>query len=281
MDYIPLKDHVDLSAEMGWKYSLVDADWDIMKNGNIDQLIEYAHSQGVELFIWYNSGGPNNRVMWYFNLTDDIANRLLREGIPSQVMNKLKPIVNVGFFPEEEYYDKLRELLGDTHFDAFGEKIFLAARNRNARPRDRFYEDDIREIEFRELKAKGVRGLKLDFFASDKQEIIKMYINIFREAARNQILINTHGSTIPRGWSKTFPNLLTMQGRLFRRWTGTGRSARDVQVSVAMRRFTGIWGTVRRLKAHRSNTCTGNQGFTASSWDQRWGTNSTSYLLPS
>jgi hypothetical protein len=221
MDYIPLKDHVDLSAEMGWKYSLVDADWDIMQNGNIDQLIEYAHSKEVELFIWYNSGGPNNRVMWYFNLTDDIANGLLREGIPSQVMNKLKPIVNVGFFPEEEYYDKLRELLGDDHFEAYGEKIFLAARNRNARPRDRFYEDDIRENEFRELQTKGVRGLKLDFFASDKQEIIKMYINIFREAAKNKILINTHGSTIPRGWSKTFPNLLTMEAVMGAEMYGT------------------------------------------------------------
>jgi hypothetical protein len=221
MDYIPLKDHVDLSAEMGWKYSLVDADWDIMKNGNIDQLIEYGHQQGVGLFIWYNSGGPNNRVMWYFNLTDDIAKRLVHEGVPSQVMNKLKSIVNSGFFSEEEYYGKLRELLGDNHFDAYGEKIFLAARNRNARPRDRFYENDIRENEFRELKEKGVRGLKLDFFASDKQEIIKMYINIFREAAKNHILINTHGSTIPRGWSKTFPNLLTMEAVMGAEMYGT------------------------------------------------------------
>jgi hypothetical protein len=221
MNYIPLANHVDLSAEMGWKYSLVDADWDIMINGNIDQLIEYAHSRDVELFIWYNSGGPNNRVMWYFNLTEDIANRLVREGVPNQVMSKLKPIVNVGFFPEEEYYGKLRELLGDNHFDAYGEKIFLAARNRNARPRDRFYEDDIRENEFKELKEKGVRGLKLDFFASDKQEIIRMYINIFREAARNHILINTHGSTIPRGWSKTFPNLLTMEAVMGAEMYGT------------------------------------------------------------
>jgi alpha-glucosidase len=66
-----------------------------------------------------------------------------------------------------------------------------------------------------------VRGLKLDFFASDKQEIIKMYINIFREAARNQILINTHGSTIPRGWSKTFPNLLTMEAVMGAEMYGT------------------------------------------------------------
>jgi alpha-glucosidase len=211
MDYIPLKDHVDLSKEMAWRYSLVDADWDIMVNGDIDQLIDYAHEQGVELFIWYNSGGPNNRVMWYFNLTDEIANRLRREGVPARVFRKLDPIINVGFFPETEYFETIHELLGESDFDRYGEQIILAARNLNARPRDRFYEEEARVKEFQFLRERGVRGIKIDFFASDKQEIIKMYISIFREAAKNEILINTHGCTIPRGWTKTFPNLLTME----------------------------------------------------------------------
>ncbi|TVQ90161.1 MAG: hypothetical protein EA393_06210 [Bacteroidetes bacterium] len=220
-DYIPLADHVDLSAEMGWKYSLVDADWDIMRNGNIDQLIEYAHEQGVELFIWYNSGGPNNRVMWYFNLTDEVVANLRVEGVPQQVLSKLRPIYNTGFFPEEEYYEVVHTHLGDDDFNRWGEQIILAARNRNARPRDRFYEEEARVKEFQLLRERGVRGIKLDFFASDKQEIIKMYINIFREAAKNEILINTHGSTIPRGWTKTFPNLLTMEAVMGAEFYGT------------------------------------------------------------
>jgi len=223
VDYIPLKDHVDLSKEMGWQYSTVDADWDIMVNGDIDQLIEYADEQGVELFIWYNSGGPNNRVKWYFNLTDEIVKELQREGIPAQVFHKLEPIINVGFFPEEEYYEKVHELLGDSDFDTYGEKIILAARNRNARPRDRFFEEEARVKEFQWLRERGVRGIKIDFFASEKQEIIKYYIDIFREAAKNEILINTHGCTIPRGWTKTFPNLLTIEavmGAEMYSWSG-------------------------------------------------------------
>ncbi len=220
-NYIPLADHVDLSAEMGWKYSLVDADWDIMRNGDIDQLIDYAHEQGVELFIWYNSGGPNNRVKWYFNLSDEVVANLRSEGVPQNVISKLRPIYNKGFFPEEEYYEVVHSHLGDDDFGRWGEQIILAARNRNARPRDRFYEEEARVKEFQLLRERGVRGIKLDFFASDKQEIIKMYINIFREAAKNEILINTHGSTIPRGWTKTFPNLLTMEAVMGAEFYGT------------------------------------------------------------
>ncbi len=211
VDYIPLKDHVDLSKEMGWQYSLVDADWDIMVNGDVYQLIDYAHEQDVELFLWYNSGGPCNRVKWYFNLTDEIANLLQREGIPARIFQKLEPIIDVGFFAEEEYYEKVHELLGDNDFEAYGEKVILAARNRNARPRDRFWDEEVRRKELKKLHELGVRGVKLDFFASDKQEIIQYYIDIFRDAAEYEILINLHGCTIPRGWTKTFPNVLTME----------------------------------------------------------------------
>ncbi len=220
-NFIPLADHVDLSAEMGWEYSLVDADWDIMRNGDIDQLIDYADEKGVELFIWYNSGGPNNRVKWYFNLSDEVVATLRSEGVPQNVLNKLSPIYNTGFFPEEEYYEVVHKNLGDDDSDRWGEQVILAARNRNARPRDRFYEEEARVKEFQLLRDRGVRGIKLDFFASDKQEIIKMYINIFREAAKNEILINTHGSTIPRGWTKTFPNLLTMEAVMGAEFYGT------------------------------------------------------------
>lgn len=38
-----------LAAEMGWEYSLVDANWDRMKNGTIHDLIAYAKDKGVGL----------------------------------------------------------------------------------------------------------------------------------------------------------------------------------------------------------------------------------------
>ena len=58
-----LKDFVDFSAEMGWKYSLVDADWHIMEGGTIEELVQYANEKNVGILLWYNSGGPHTKVM--------------------------------------------------------------------------------------------------------------------------------------------------------------------------------------------------------------------------
>ncbi len=61
-DATKLKAFVDLAADMGWEYTLVDANWDIMKNGTIHDVIAYAKSKGVGVLLWYNSGGPHNVV---------------------------------------------------------------------------------------------------------------------------------------------------------------------------------------------------------------------------
>jgi hypothetical protein len=58
----------------------------------------------------------------------------------------------------------------------------------------------------------GVKGIKVDFFQSDKQEIVKLYLDILRDAAANKLMVNFHGCTLPRGWQRTYPNLLTMEG---------------------------------------------------------------------
>lgn len=54
-EYNILKEYVDLAVEMHWPYTLVDAEWDVMRGGNIEQLVQYAKEQGVKPMIWYNS----------------------------------------------------------------------------------------------------------------------------------------------------------------------------------------------------------------------------------
>lgn len=54
-EYNILKEYVDLAAEMHWPYTLVDAEWDVMRGGNIEQLVQYAQEKGVKPMIWYNS----------------------------------------------------------------------------------------------------------------------------------------------------------------------------------------------------------------------------------
>jgi alpha-glucosidase len=138
-----LKTFVDLAADMGWEYSLVDANWNIMAGGNLEQLATYAKSKNVGLFVWHNSGGPHNEV--------------------------------------------------------------------TEQPRDLMFERETRRQEFTRLQTLGIKGVKVDFFHSDKQDSIRLYLDILEDAADFQLMVNFHGSTLPRGWSRTYPNLMTME----------------------------------------------------------------------
>lgn len=73
------------------------------------------------------------------------------------------------------------------------------------------FRDSSREKEMKWLSEIGVKGVKIDFFHSDKQEMIKHYFDILADAAKYKLLVNFHGCTMPRGWSRTFPHLLTSE----------------------------------------------------------------------
>jgi len=133
----------DLAAEMGWEYALVDANWNAMQSGKIEDVIAHAKAKNVGLLFWYNSGGPHNDV--------------------------------------------------------------------TEAPRDRMLDRNIRRKEFEKLKGWGVQGVKVDFWHSDKQDRIRQYRDILRDAADFQLMVNFHGCTIPRGWSREFPNLVGME----------------------------------------------------------------------
>jgi hypothetical protein len=142
-DFVKQKKFIDLAKEMGWEYSLVDANWDMMEGGNMAELAEYAKTKNIRLILWYNSGGPHNTV--------------------------------------------------------------------TERPRDIMSDAVRRKEEFRKLNRWGIAGIKVDFFQSDKQNIIQLYHDIMTDAAREKIMVNFHGCTLPRGWSRTYPNLVSME----------------------------------------------------------------------
>jgi len=142
-DYKKMLPFIDFASEMGWEYFLVDANWNMMKNGTIEELADYASKKGIGLLLWYNSGGKHNVV--------------------------------------------------------------------TEQPRDLMDKRDIRRKEFQRIHEMGVKGIKVDFFQSDKEEIIRQYIGILEDAAEFQILVNFHGCTLPRGWSRTYPNLVSTE----------------------------------------------------------------------
>lgn len=78
-------------------------------------------------------------------------------------------------------------------------------------PRDKLLTEESRQIEFQKLKNMGIGGIKVDFFGGDGQSMMKYYIEILKDAAKYNLAVNFHGCTFPRGWHRTYPNLVSME----------------------------------------------------------------------
>ena len=122
----------DLSASMGFKYTLFDAGWE--KANQEGKIIDYAVSKGVKPLVW---------------------------GYSSQ------------------------------YFDA-----------------------EKRIKRFKQLADMGVKGVKIDFWCSDRQEVMGVLQSVFADAAKDHLLVNLHGTTVPRGWQRTWPNFVTAEAIL-------------------------------------------------------------------
>jgi hypothetical protein len=154
-DYKIVCSFADLAASMGWTYTLLDWEWDSMRNGgNLEDALKYIHSKGVTPLMWYNSGGPHTGVA--------------------------------------------------------------------STPRDRMLTHENRVEEFTKLKKLGVAGVKIDFFESEKQDMIKYYLDILDDAAQFEMMVYYHGCIVPRGWTRTYPHLMTLEGVRGAEWYNNG-----------------------------------------------------------
>lgn len=98
-------------------------------------------------------------------------------------------------------------------------------------PKFRLNKPEDREKEFAWCEKIGVAGVKIDFFSGDNQKNMDYCIDLLESAARHHLLVNFHGATIPRGWQRTYPNLLSTEGVYGAEWynnvpTFTNRAAR-------------------------------------------------------
>lgn len=72
-------------------------------------------------------------------------------------------------------------------------------------PRDKMNNAQVRRAEMAWMKKIGVRGIKVDFFGADKQDMIKLYEDILNDANDYGLLVIFHGCTLPRGWERMYP----------------------------------------------------------------------------
>ncbi|WP_245877788.1 glycoside hydrolase family 97 protein [Spirosoma fluviale] len=114
---------------------------------------------------------------------------------------------------------------GYTLFDAGWEKanaeggIIAKATARGIKPMvwgysAAYFDAEKRKKRFKELAAMGVKGVKIDFWCSDRQDVMAAFHSLFEDAANEHLLINLHGTTVPRGWHRTWPNFMTAEAVL-------------------------------------------------------------------
>jgi alpha-glucosidase len=112
-------------------------------------------------------------------------------------------------------YDKTKELIDYARGKGVGILLWYnSAGDWNSAPqtpRDLMVTRESRVREFERLKGMGVAGLKIDFFGGDGQSVIGYYHDILEDAAPYGFLMNFHGATLPRGWQRTYPHLMTME----------------------------------------------------------------------
>lgn len=106
-------------------------------------------------------------------------------------------------------------------------------------PKDKLLTKESREKEFSRLQAMGIKGVKIDFFGGDGQSMIQYYIDILNDAAKYKLLVNFHGATLPRGWEKTYPHLMTTEAIYGMEMVTFDQNAADQQANhCAMLPFT-------------------------------------------
>ena len=151
-DFELVKRYIELAAQMGWPYCLVDWEWPEMTNGgDINDVMAYAKQKGVKINLWYNSG--------------------------TSLVGPHAP-----------------------------------------QPQDRLNTAESREREMQWLESIGVSGIKVDFFSPDNDAMVNYYIDILKDAARHHLLVDFHGCTIPNGWQRTWPNMVSMEGIYGAEW---------------------------------------------------------------
>lgn len=133
---------INYAKAMNWQYSLLDEGWSDL-NDRLPELVKYAGSQGIGLWLWYRSDA----------------------GLEQNPASKGGVMCNPA----------------------------------------------LRRAEMQRISRMGIRGIKVDFFDTDKQPAIKLYTDILKDAAEFHLMVDFHGCTVPRGWERTYPHLLTME----------------------------------------------------------------------
>jgi len=112
-------------------------------------------------------------------------------------------------------YDKIKELADYAKSKNVGVLLWYnSAGDWNTvkyTPKNLLLTQESRRKEFSRIHEMGIKGVKIDFFGGDGQSVMQYYIDILQDAAKYELMVNFHGATLPRGWARTYPHLMTTE----------------------------------------------------------------------
>ncbi len=184
-----IKQYIDLAAEMGWKYFVMDEGWQPWVSiGNKNNVNNYTGDYDREAI----KPGYQNFDRWY-------------EGVYDWMTSKSK-------YWTQGYESTVTYTAGSYK----GEKIIDYA-NRKGVKLIAWLHTGICDTPtrmdrvFSMLQDIGIAGIKVDFFDSESQETIDIYQQLYQKTAQYHLLGNFHGSNKPSGERVTYPNVINRE----------------------------------------------------------------------
>ena len=156
---------------------------------------------GVAVFPWWGNVEANDKpavLKSYIDMAKEMNWKYLEFDI-GLLGNKGGYAIN--FWRNVKYIPEIIKYANSKGIEIYGwdERKFLNTPEKRA---------DI----FGTYKELGVKGIKIDFLNSDKQDCMEFREDALRDAAKYNLLVSFHGDITPRGMRRRFPNLMTQEG---------------------------------------------------------------------
>ena len=182
-----LKKFIDLASFFGWPYVTIDSGWPIMSNvpGVPPEICSCNTLDGNNVksdmltsWDWASHKNPPN-----FSHRQAIVTAIAAYG--ASINPPVKPIF---------WYDAPLNPLTSEEFTTLNPDLLCKAH---------------RIPEFQMLQAAGAAGVKMDFQNWEIQIPTINMIDLFEDAAKFKLIVNSHDFNIPVGLERAYPNLIT------------------------------------------------------------------------
>lgn len=186
-----IKKYIDLAAEMGWKYFIMDEGWQPwVYKGDYQSINNYTGDHDREAL----KSGYQNFDRWY-------------EGVYDWMTSKSK------YWTQGYCADSQRTYVAGSYT---GTKIIDYANQKGVKIIAWLHTgicDTPTRMErvFTMLEDIGIAGIKIDFFDSEDQATMQLYDQLYTATAKHHLLGIFHGSNKPSGERVTYPNVLNRE----------------------------------------------------------------------